>query len=42
MPDCREGADVVDVVINSVSDKNINDKDIIGITESIIARSLGL
>jgi len=41
-PIVREGADVVDVVINSVSDKNINDKDIIGITESIIARSLGL
>lgn len=38
----REGDDVVDVVVGSVLDKNIEDKDIIGITESLIARSLGL
>ena len=42
-PIIREGDDIVSIVVDSVmkSGHQIDNKDVIGITESVIARSLG-
>src|SRR6056297_4045793 len=42
-PIIKEGDNIVDIVVNSVLDSKIDlrDKDVIGLTESIVARSQG-
>ena len=42
-PFIREGDDIVKIVVDSLIDvSDINDNDVIGITESVVARSSGL
>ena len=41
MPIIREGDNLVDIILSNINDFEFNDNDVLGITESVIARAAG-